>query len=116
MTFNHTTGWSEHLQYFYERSLARWLPILPLAGSSSSAPRDEPPAYSAGILPPSSSVIGNHAQLPPTTTTVPPMSETMVTNAGPLGESTPADDNIEMTQVTNEEMNVIDSANRSGNI
>jgi hypothetical protein len=116
MTSNHTTGWSEHLQYYYERTLARWLPILPLAGSSSSAPRDEPPAYSAGILPPSSSVIGNHTPQPPTTTSAPPTSETMVTNAGLLGESTPADDNVEMTQVTDEEMNVVDSANRSGNI
>jgi hypothetical protein len=40
----------------------------------------------------------------------------MVTDAGPLRESTPADDNVEMTQVTDEEMNVVDSANRSGNI
>jgi hypothetical protein len=40
----------------------------------------------------------------------------MVTDTEPLGESTPADDNVEMTQVTDEEMNVVDSANRSGNI
>src|SRR6267154_4134324 len=116
MISNHTAGWSENLQYYYERSLARWLPILLLAGSSSSTMRDEPPAYSVGILPSSSSVIGNHAPQPPTTTTAPPTSETMVTNAGPLGESAPADDNVKMTQVTNEEMNVVDSANRSGNI
>jgi hypothetical protein len=116
MTSNHTTDWSEHLQYFYERSLARWLLILLLAGSSSSAPRDKPPTYSAGILPSSSSMIGNHALQPPTTTTAPPTSETMVTDTGPLGESTPANDNVEMTQVTDEDMNVVDSTNCSGNI
>jgi hypothetical protein len=45
----------------YKRSLARWLLILPLTGNSSLGPRNEPPAYSAGILPLSSSMTGNHA-------------------------------------------------------